>query len=80
MVCHPEPVRFAQGKLREGSPAMGSGCFPFAALRAGLHSLNMTCPTPLLPILNGKIHYRPVGSRLIMEPDVSRPCITSMNS
>ena len=23
IVCHPEPIRFAQGKLREGSLSMG---------------------------------------------------------
>jgi hypothetical protein len=23
MFCHPEPIRFAQGKLREGSLSMG---------------------------------------------------------
>ncbi len=36
IVCHPEPIRFAQGKLREGSSSMGREILRclFAALRA----------------------------------------------
>src|SRR5713226_240966 len=30
MVCHPEPIRFAQGKLREGSGSMGKEILRFA--------------------------------------------------
>jgi len=30
MFCHPEPIRFAQGKLREGSVAMGTEMLRYA--------------------------------------------------
>ena len=30
MVCHPEPIRFAQGKLREGAGSMGKEILRFA--------------------------------------------------
>src|SRR5207245_2497941 len=43
MCCHPEPIRFAQGKLHEGSLSMGRS---FAALR-------MTGPGVMV-----KTHYR----------------------
>ena len=28
--CHSEPIRYAQGKLREGPIAQGTGCFAAA--------------------------------------------------
>ncbi len=30
MFCHPEPMRFAQGKLREGAGSMGKEILRFA--------------------------------------------------
>ena len=39
--CHPEPIRFAQGKLREGSGSLDATIF---AMILGLHNLGISGP------------------------------------
>jgi hypothetical protein len=48
--CHPEPIRFAQGKLREGSVRPSRQTLP----------LRFAQGDKLLPVLLVKNHYRPL--------------------
>src|SRR5437763_794541 len=59
--CHAEPIRFAQGKLREASLCPSpERCFP-SFLRASAPALILRCTQDdkTLPILVVKNHYRP---------------------
>jgi len=47
--CHPEPIRFAQGKLREGSGSMGA-----EMLRCTQHDIPISMTFPILVV---KFHY-----------------------
>jgi hypothetical protein len=62
IVCHPEHIRFAQCKLREGSLDGQRD----ASLRRSFAALRMT-----VPVLVGKLHYRLMARRCPPQADKS---------